>query len=145
MAGKRHVLIGNHPPMRREDQHSGLHVNSFSIGYRGGSIWIEHLDAMDEEDLAPKLTRDLHEIRKPSTSSFLAVNVDETPLSRETFSFILGALDAVDKPFLKVAFVGLSPKLKRYAHKYRGSVHFVFACFDDFELAKEWLLCGKYS
>ena len=48
MAGKRHVLIGNHPPLRREDQHIGLHVNSFSIGYRGGSIWIEHLDAMDE-------------------------------------------------------------------------------------------------
>lgn len=144
MAGKRHVLIGNHPPLRREDQHSGLHVNSFSIGYRGGSIWIEHLDAMDEEDLAPKLARDLHEIRKPSTSSFLAVNVDKTPLSLETFSNILGMLDAVDKPFLKVAFVGLSSKLKRYSHKYRGSVHFVFACIDDFELAKEWLLCGKH-
>lgn len=145
MAGQRRILKKNRYSLCREDLHNGLYVKSFAIGYAGGSIWIEHLDAMDEEDLMPKLTRDLREIRKPSTSSFLAVNVDKTPLSSETFSSILGALDAVDKPFLKVTFVGLAPKLKRYANKHRGGVHFVFACIDDFELAKEWLLRGKSS
>lgn len=70
---------------------TGLNKKSFSLFYNGGSIWCEHLDSLcDQKQLVlEKFTKDLVEIRKPSTSAYLAVNLDETVVDEEIISFIL--------------------------------------------------------
>lgn len=133
MAGKRYLL----------DNRRGLLKKSFSLYYNGGVIWIEHLDALHEEDVLPKLMQDIREIRRPSTSSFVAVNLDETPVRIDTFAAVIHILNGLSRPLQKVVFVGISSKLKRYVKKQRGSIRFAFSCIDDFEAAKEWLLFGK--
>lgn len=119
---------------------SGLNKKSFSLPYNGGEIWCEHLDSLCDkrELLLEKFRKDLVMIAKPSTSSFIAVNLDETDVDRELIDTIFYAFLSMKKSIRKVVFVGLSPEMKRYAK--RLSADFVVNCLDDFEKAKEWLL-----
>ena len=119
---------------------SGLNKKSFSLPYNGGEIWCEHLDSLCDkrELLLEKFRKDLVMIAKPSTSSFIAVNLDETDVDRELIDTIFYAFLSMKKSIRNVVFVGLSPEMKRYAK--RLSADFVVNCLDDFEKAKEWLL-----
>ena len=121
---------------------TGSNKKSFSLFYNGGSIWCEHLDSLcDQKQLVlEKFTKDLVEIRKPSTSAYLAVNLDETVVDEEILSFILDSFVQMEKALRKVVFVGLKLKWKHYVKKRSQGVPFMTGCVDDFEKAKAWLV-----
>lgn len=118
----------------------GLNKKSFSLPYNGGDIWCEHLDSLYDkrELLLEKFRNDLVMIAKPSTSSFIAINLDETDVDQELIDEIYHAFSSLNKSIRKVVFVGLEPEMKRYVKRLRSN--FVVTCLDDFEKAKEWLL-----
>ena len=118
----------------------GLNKKSFSLPYNGGDIWCEHLDSLyDKRDLLlEKFKNDLIMIAKPSTSSFIAINLDETDVDKDLIDEIYHAFSSLNKSIRKVVFVGLEPEMKRYVKRLRAN--FVVTCLDDFEKAKEWLL-----
>ena len=118
----------------------GLNKKSFSLYYNGGEIWCEHLDSMcsERELVLEKFNSDLKVIARPSTSSYIAVNLDETEVDAELLDHIINSLQGLDKQLRKLAIVGLSSKMKRHI-KSKDS-NFAIRCFDDFEKAKEWLV-----
>ncbi len=123
-----------------EKYEKGFNKKSFSLYYNGGEIWAEGLDSLeDRKDLViEKFKEDLKTISKPSTSSFIALNLDETVVTDDIIKLILDSFVNLGKPLKKVAFVGLDSKYKRYIKK--QSLPFQAVCFDDYEKAKEWLV-----
>jgi len=118
----------------------GLSKKSFSMPYNGGEIWFEHLDGInDEAQLKQKFEQDLIQIIKPSTSSFIAINLDETIINQEMLECILEKLYSSDKLLRKVVFVGLNTRMKRYI-KQQKNMNISMNCIDDFEQAKKWLI-----
>lgn len=120
----------------------GLNKKSFSIFYNGGEIWCEHLDSLcsEKELLKQKFNQDLVQISRPSTSSFIAINLDESDVDIEILELIINSFILLQKPLRKVVFVGLNSKMKSYIKKRSINVSFAIACIDDFEKAKEWLV-----
>lgn len=121
---------------------AGLNKKSFSLYYNGGSIWAEHLDSLGSERnlVYQKFNEDLKQIQRPSTSAFIAVNLDETEVDEELLSYLLDSFVNLGRPLQRVVFVGLKFKWKWYLRKRRKNVPFVIGCIDDFEKAKAWLL-----
>jgi len=121
----------------------GIAKKSFSIYFSGGEIWIEHLDALnDETELKQKFSQDMLQISKPSTSAFIAVNLDETEVDKNILQFILDGFTTSEKQLRKVVFIGLNSIMKKYIKQQRANVNFALDCIDDFEKAKIWLI-GK--
>lgn len=121
---------------------AGLKKKSFSLPYHGGEIWAEHLDALGNETqlMLQKFNEDMNEIKKPSTSSFIAVNLDETAVNEEILKYILEQFAALETPLRKVVFVGLDLRMKRYIKHQSKSLPFLIGCINDYEKAKEWLV-----
>lgn len=119
----------------------GLNKKSFSLFFNGGEIWCEHLDSLynKKELLIQKFDQDLVQISRPSMTSFIAVNLDETDVDREILDHILNCFALLKKPLRKVVFVGLNFKMKNYIKKRNIGNSFTMACIDDFEKAKQWL------
>lgn len=119
----------------------GLNKKSFAMYYNGGSIWFEHLDSLchEKELVMKKFKEDLEEIKKPSTSSFVAVILDETEVDKELLSYILDSFGQLEKRLQRVVFVGLNFKWKWYIRK-RKDVPFILGCVNDLEAAKAWLV-----
>ena len=118
----------------------GLKKKSFELSYNNGSIWCEHLDGLfDKRDLViKKFTEDLNVIKCPSTSSFIAINLDETDVDKKLLDFIIGTLNTLEKRICKVVIVGLGPMMKVHIRKINTG--FLLICIDDFEKAKAWLV-----
>ena len=121
---------------------AGINKKSFSLFYNGGEIWCEHLDALGQstELLNQKFAEDLKLISRPSTSSYLAICMDQTKVSEEILEMIIASLSRLVKPIKKVAFIGLNPAMKRYVMKRTKSLNILFVCMDDYEKAKAWLI-----
>ena len=119
----------------------GLNKKSFSIYYHGGEIWCEHLDSLygEKELLLQKFRQDLIVIARPSTSSFIVVNLDESDVDKEMIEFIMNSFITLKKSLRKIVFVGLNSKMKSYIKKKNLETSFVVTCIDDYEKAKEWL------
>jgi hypothetical protein len=122
----------------------GLNKKSFSLFYNGGEIWCEHLDSLyNEKDLLKqKFVQDLVQISRPSTSSFIAVDLDESEVDTEILELIINSFIMLKKPLRKVVFVGLNSKMKRYIKKKNVDTSFFMICMDDYEKAKEWLVAS---
>lgn len=120
----------------------GLNKKSFSLFYNGGEVWCEHLDSLygEKELLRQKFKRDLIQISRPSTSSFIAVILDDSDVDREIIEWIVDSLVMLKKPLRKVVFVGLDVKMKHYIKKKKADISFMMTCIDDLEKAKEWLI-----
>jgi hypothetical protein len=122
----------------------GLKKKSFSLSYNGGEIWCEHLDSLyDQTELMKqKFMGDLLQIQKPSSSSFIAVVVNESDVDGEILDQIINEFSNLKRQLRKVAFIGLTLKMKRYVKKRSADTNFLMVCMDDLEKAKEWLV-GK--
>jgi anion-transporting ArsA/GET3 family ATPase len=125
-----------------EKYEMGWNKKSFELPYGGGAIWCEHLDSLcgQKELVMQKFSDDLNQIKKPSTTSFIAVILDETAVDEELAFFILRPLMQLEKPLRKVVFVGLHPKMKKIIQRESCAVPFKMKCIDDLEKAKEWLV-----
>lgn len=117
----------------------GFLKKSFSLYFHDAEIWCEHLDALqDKKELViQKFKEDLTAISKPSTSSFIIVNLDDTIVDDEIVEMIISSLVSIPKLITKVVFVGLNKKYQKYIKKYQKRVKFLIKCLDDYELAKE--------
>ncbi|WP_349673672.1 hypothetical protein [Lacrimispora sp.] len=122
----------------------GLKKKSFSLSYNGGEIWCEHLDSLCDQTelLKQKFMEDLLQIQKPSSSSFIAVVVNESDIDGEILDQIINEFSSLKRQLRKVVFIGLTMKLKRYVKKRSADTNFLMVCMDDLEKAKEWLV-GK--
>lgn len=122
----------------------GLKKKSFSLPYNGGEIWCEHLDSLYDQTelLKQKFMEDLLQIQKPSSSSFVAVVLNESDVDGEILDQIINEFSSLERQLRKVAFIGLTMKLKRYVKKRSAYTNFLMVCMDDLEKAKEWLV-GK--
>lgn len=120
----------------------GLNKKSFSLFYKGGEVWCEHLDSLycEKELLKQKFKWDLIEISRPSTSSFIAVVLDDSDVDKEVLDWIVDRFIMLNKPLRKIVFVGLDLKMKSYMKKKKVDNSFMMACIDDLEKAKEWLI-----
>ncbi len=120
----------------------GLNKKSFSLFFNGGEVWCEHLDSLygKRELLKEKFKEDLIEISRPSTSSFIAVVLDDSDIDREALEWIVDSFVMLEKPLRKVVFVGLDLKMKHYIKKKKADISFMMTCIDDLEKAKEWLI-----
>lgn len=120
----------------------GLNKKSFSLFYNGGEVWCEHLDSLYGEKglLKQKFKWDLIEISRPSTSSFIAVVLDDSDVDKEVLDWIVDRFIMLNKPLRKIVFVGLDLKMKSYMKKKKVDSLFMMACIDDLEKAKEWLI-----
>ena len=120
----------------------GLKKKSFSMFFNGGEIWFEHLDSLyDQTELIKqKFTQDLLEIQRPSTSSFIAVILNESNIDGEILDLIINEFSNLNKQLRKVVFIGLTMKMKRYVKKRSAYTNFLIICMDDLEKAKEWLV-----
>lgn len=118
----------------------GMNKKSFSLFYNNGEIWCEHLDSLyDKRELViDKFNQDIKTISKPSTSSFIALNLDETDVDKELLEYIICSLNSIDKPLKKLAIVGLSFKMKKHLKGISSKCE--IRCIDDFEKAKQWLI-----
>lgn len=120
----------------------GLNKKSFSLFFNGGEIWCEHLDSLynEKELLLNKFNQDLLQISKPSTSSFIAVNLDQSDVDKEILEHIINSFIQLEKSLRKVVFIGLTSKMKSHIKKKNMDTSFIMTCIDDFEKAKEWLI-----
>lgn len=124
---------------QRKD-YPGKKKQSFSLAYNGGEIWCEHLDGLYEDKafVLSKLEQDLLIMRRPSTSSYVAINLDETQVDEELLNTLIDKLKNLGRPLSKVVIVGLERKMQKLVMK--KAVPWVMNCENDFEKAKHWLL-----
>lgn len=120
----------------------GFRKKSFSMAFHGGEIWFEHLDGIYgyEELVLEKLKNDSAVFCRPSFSSFICVNFDETELTDTIIDTLCSTLLHVNKTFRRVCFVGVDKAHSRKIRKILDNNGFPIAFIDDFEKAKEWLI-----
>ena len=122
---------------------AGLRKKSFELYFNGGSIWCEHLDGMGDmkEKVIEKFLSDKKSFCRPSMTSFIIVNLDQTEIDDDIISCLYDAFVDSQKRFMKIAFVGVRKigdrnYLRVISQKKGCPVEF----FDDFEKAKWWVL-----
>ncbi len=119
----------------------GIKKKSFTLYYNNGEIWSQHLDSIDNlEDMKRKFDQDLIQMAKPSTSSFVAIVLNQSAVNKEFLQYILDSMMNCGKTFQRIVFIGLSFKLKRYVRKHISAFPAVITCMDNLDKAKEWLL-----
>lgn len=122
---------------------AGIRKKSFEIYFNGGSIWCEHLDSMGKykEKVIEKFLADCKIFSKPSASSFMIINLDETEIDMDIVSCITTAIIASKKGYRKIAFVGVKKRKERSAFR---ELQLKIGCgvdfFADYEKAKQWVL-----
>ncbi|MGN0622659.1 MAG: hypothetical protein ACI4JA_01770 [Oscillospiraceae bacterium] len=117
---------------------------SMKLDFMGGEIWFEQLDALSvHTELAmKKFTDDLKQIRRISSPSRIAVNVNETLVTDEFADLLVDELCLSDKYITKLVFVGTDTSVKRKLHKRFRKKNYSFAVgfINDYEKAKIWLM-----
>ena len=124
---------------------AAIKKRSFELNYNGGTIWCEHLDGMGtfEDEVITKFTEDKRLFSRPSVSSFMIIDLDETDVTELIVRTIVDAVLETNKLFRKIAFVGVEKHWQKQlgAIKTKGiAVRFI----DDYEKAKEWAISEKY-
>ncbi|MGN0378466.1 MAG: hypothetical protein ACI4EU_02625 [Butyrivibrio sp.] len=120
----------------------GKSKKSFELNYDGGTIWCEHLDSMGnlESDVIRKFEEDYKTFIRPSVSSFMIINLDETIITGEITDCIVKAISESPKRFMKIAFVGVAGKYRKSFRRIYKDAGIVVGFLDDLEKAKEWTL-----
>lgn len=117
---------------------------SMKLNFMGGEIWFEQLDALSvHTKLAmEKFRSDLKDIRRVSSPSKVAVNVNETLVTDEFADLLVDELCLSDRFITKLAFVGADFATKRKIKKRLKNKQYAFAVgfIDDYEKAKIWLV-----
>ena len=121
-------------------QQAGIEKKSFELNYNGGTIWCEHLDGMGswEESVISKFSKDIDNFSKPSVSSYMIINLDETDITEGIVEVIISTFLDGKKSFRKIAFVGVGRRWQKQFNiiKKRG---IIINYLSDYEKAKEWL------
>lgn len=129
--------------MKRAKGYVGVNKKSFSMFFGGGEIWFEHLDGLygNTELALEKLEKDYQEFKRPSLPSLMAINLDETDVDDRLIHAVVEKLLRGEKRFTRVVFVGVNRVVKRNIKHLLREASFAFHFINDFEKAKEWLIC----
>lgn len=122
---------------------AGLKKRSFELFYNGGSLWSEHLDGMGslKEQVIEKFLSDKKTFCRPSMTSFMIINLDETDFDADIISCITETIIGSEKRFMKIAFVGVKKAFDRNDFmKISAAKGCPVKFFDDYEKAKQWVL-----
>ena len=121
----------------------GINKKSFSMFFGGGEIWFEHLDGLyGYTNLAiEKFEKDYQECKRPSLPSLIAINLDETEVNDRLVHAVTEKLLHGEKRFTRVVFVGVNRTEKRNIKQLLREAPFACNFINDFEKAKEWLVC----
>jgi len=118
--------------------------DSFKLPFAGGEIWYEELDALSvhADIVREKFLKDMETIRKPSSPSFIVIHLDETQVDQKMAALIVCELSHVERPLIKIAFVGLGFRAKiMFRSSFKRMDHtFCYKFMSDLQKAKEWLL-----
>lgn len=120
----------------------GKNKKSFELNYDGGTIWCEHLDSMGnlESDVIKKFEEDYKTFIRPSVSSFMIINLDETIITGKITECTVKAISESPKTFMKIAFVGVAGKYRKSFRRINKDAGIVVGFLNDYEKAKEWTL-----
>lgn len=121
----------------------GVRKQSFSLPYRNGEIWFEHLDGMYQFSgrALEKLMYDSRVFLLPSKPACIGFVLNETEITDALISRIASLLCQTHKRFARVCFIGADRKTKKKLQRaLAGKQPFETAFIDDFECAKEWLI-----
>jgi len=129
-------------PENRIEIQAAVNKKSFELNYNGGTIWCEHLDGMGnrEQEVIDKFSGDLPRLLKPSVSSRMIINLDETWITEAIEQVIVDGLCEGNKPFRKIAFVGVDRKHRKTLMALQSRTGSFVNFLDDYEQAKEWVL-----
>ena len=127
--------------MKKEDL---IIRKSIIASHNNGEIWGVNSDGLyDFEDVVEsKFLEDMKAIRRPSTPSGIAINLNQTVVSKHLAVVFMENFVGAGASVRKVAFVGLDKdslhNMKQVIKTY--DIHFAYQFFDDFMIAKDWLL-----
>ncbi len=123
-------------------EHSGLKKKSFELNYNGGTIWCEHLDALGnlEQEVIDKFSSDITLFSRPSVSSYMIINLDETVITERIVNHIIDEIENCPKKCRKIAFVGVKRIWKKDLKCIQTNTGAIVSFIDDYEKAKEWIL-----
>lgn len=121
---------------------AGINKKSFELNYNGGTIWCEHLDSMGnlENEVIKKFQTDYKTFSRPSVSSYMIINLDETIISNKIADCIINYILECPKSFMKIAFVGVDKYQKNLFKIINKNSGTIISFFNDYEKAKEWVL-----
>lgn len=130
-----------------DKEQAGLNKKSFEINYNGGTIWCEHLDSMGnmEAEVINKFKEDYKTFSRPSVSSYMIINLDETIVSEQIVECIVNGIIECTKKFMKIAFVGVDKKQQKKFEKIKKEDGVMVSFWTDYEKAKEWVLKRRYA
>lgn len=125
-----------------DKERAGINKKSFELNYNGGTIWCEHLDSMGnlEAEVINKFQEDYKTFSRPSVSSYMIINLDETIVSEPIAECIVNGIMECTKRFKKIAFVGVCKKEQKQFEKLKNRSGIVVSYLKDYEKAKEWVL-----
>ena len=125
-----------------EQEQAGLRKKSFELNYGGGSIWCEHLDGMGamETEVIRKLKADACSFARPSVSSRMIVNLDETVMTDAIAACVAESIIGCKKRFARIAFVGLGRREQRQITALMRDCGASVTFLRDYERAKEWVM-----
>ena len=121
----------------------GVRKKSFSLPFRGGEIWFEHLDGMYQytELVLQKLWRDSLIFLLPSRPSQIGFVLNETRITPDIAAEITKLLCSGEKAYTRVCFIGADRRAKRVLRSALGGESgFAYTFISDTEKAKEWLI-----
>lgn len=128
-------------------ERAGINKKSFELNYNGGIIWCEHLDSMGnmEAEVINKFKEDYKTFSRPSVSSYMIINLDETIVSEQIVECIVNGIIECTKKFMKIAFVGVDKKQQKKFEKIKKEDGVMVSFWTDYEKAKEWVLKRRYA
>ena len=100
-------------------EQAGINKKSFELNYNGGTIWCEHLDSMGnlETEVINKFKEDYKSFSRPSVSSYMIINLDETNVFEKIAECIANGIIKCKKSYMKIAIVGVGKKEQKLFKK----------------------------
>ena len=83
---------------------------------------------------------DFKNFNRPSMTSFVIINLDETMVDNDIISCITDTIIQSQKRYMKIAFVGVQKPEQAAFRKIQYQKECVVNFFDDYEKAKQWVL-----
>lgn len=121
---------------------------SFAMPFGGGSIFFVQLDALsyNKQLVMEKFRGDSIAFSRPSETSLIAVNLNETYVDEEIAELFVTTFVNVKKHIHKIVFVGLDNEDKRMFKRLlkKQRTDFAYDFINDYEKAKEWLVGERY-
>ena len=93
-----------------------------------------------EQEVIDKFKGDLPKLRRPSVSSSMIINLDDTVITEAIENEIVNGLLDCNKQFRKIAFVGVNRKHHTKFNEIHDRTGALVKYLNDYEKAKEWVL-----